>query len=157
MKISRATDYALMLTVCLAKVPSGERTSVKEVAARCNIPQRFLAIIVNRLARSGIIRSAKGMGGGISLARRSSEITVKDVVEAVEGRLDIVDCEREYDVCSMKRICCVKPVWRRARKAIHEILDSVSIADIASASKINVKTVNKKGKGVIYEINGKRQ
>lgn len=157
MKISRATDYALMLTVCLAKVPPGQRTNVKEVAAQCNIPRRFLAIIVNRLARSGLIRSTKGMGGGISLGRHSSQITLRDVVEAIEGRLDLVDCQGGYEGCNMSRICCIKPVWKKTKNAMLEVLDSVSIEEIARTARINIKTVNKKEKGVSYELRGKRK
>ncbi len=127
MKLTKASDYALILLSHLAKQEPGINTSVKRVASACGVPERFLAIIVHRLSTQGLLISVKGMNGGIRLGRNSKEITLRDVIEAMEGPIGFVECQRQIGACSLEDHCRTKPFW----DAVHEhILSSMSATTI---------------------------
>lgn len=132
MKLTRASDYALILLSHLAKLEPGMNTSVKKIASTCGVPERFLAIIVHRLSTMGLIISLRGMNGGIRLGRHSSEITLRDVVEAIEGPIGFVECQKQIGLCSLEDNCLTKPFW----DAVHEkILMSLSETTIENLAK----------------------
>ena len=139
MKLTKATDYALIILSQLAMLEPGVNTNVKKVAGSSGIPERFLAIIVHRLSTSGIINSTKGMNGGIRLGRPGSEITLRDVVEAIEGRIGFVECQKQIGLCSLEDNCVTKPFW----DAVHEkFLLSLSGTTIEDLSRFVPEEIN---------------
>ena len=100
MKINQATDYAFRAVFYLSLLPSGKVVEAKLIAEDENIPTRFLLKIFPRLIQAGIVESHRGTGGGYSLARKPAEITLKDVLEAVEGPVMINRCLISPEGCN---------------------------------------------------------
>lgn len=135
MKLKKATDYAFLVLSYLGRIPFGENTNNKEVARACNIPESFLANIVHSLSKSGIITTRKGINGGISLAKSSSEITLREVIEAIEGNIGLVDCLKSEGVCQLENACSVKCFWNVQNEKILAPLNETTMKDLINFSK----------------------
>lgn len=142
MRLTKASDYAFILLNHLNSMDSDKKTSVKEVSVTCNIPKRFLANIVHRLSKAGIILSVKGMDGGIRLLKRSDEITIKDVLEVLEGDIRFVDCQIHKGVCKTEEMCAVKNFWDSKLETFMAMLDNTTIKDL---SEFSLKTSGNSG------------
>jgi len=130
MKFTTQTDYALRTLMYLAT--RTERANVADVANVFGISFNHVAKVVNLLARSGYVRSVRGIGGGIELARRPEEIRLGEVVERFEGNLHLVDCLNTDDpVCAIQGFCKLKGVLAEAERIQLEYLNSVTLADVA--------------------------
>ena len=86
--------------------------------------------VVNQLARLGYIRSVRGIGGGIELARPPAEIRLGEVIEAFEGNMHLLECVATENVCSIQSFCKLKSVLARAERVQRDYLDSVTLADV---------------------------
>lgn len=141
MKLTKATDYALILSAHLAALGPGESTNIRTVASECNIPKRFLANIVSRLSKASIVSSLKGVNGGIRLAKDSSEITMLEVVEAIEGSLALVNCQRPDCFCPLEESCTVKGFMDQMYHELIETFGRTTIQDLrvfADSGKLGV-------------------
>lgn len=127
LRLSQAGDYAIRGVMHLVSYPPGEIVLVREVAERCDIPRAFLAKIFQTLARSGVLKSHQGSGGGFSLARPPEEISLLEVVEAIEGKIvlhqSILDQSSPEDEIIGK-------VWREAQDQMLQVLDATSMAQL---------------------------
>ncbi len=130
MKLTKASDYALILLNYLQLLEKGKTVSVKNVAADCNIPKRFLANIVHILAKAEIIITVKGKDGGIKLSRGSDKITIKEVVEALEGNIKFVDCQTPGNICDTEDVCTIKHFWNSALENFVSTLEKTTIKDL---------------------------
>jgi len=139
MRLKKATDYAFVILAHLGTIPDGKSTSSKEVAKECKIPERFLANIVHSLSKSGIIESRKGMKGGISLVKNSSEITLRNVVEAIEGNIGFVDCQKSKGICHIENVCSVKRFWDVQNEKILAPLNNTTLEDFMSYTNSTVR------------------
>ncbi len=129
MKFSKATDYGLLLLIDLAKLGHGEYTSVRQVARSKGISERFLSSIVRELANAGILSSRRGTNGGIRLARPSNEISLADVIEALEGPIELFDCQRLPNLCQHEDLCSLRTFWNGLRAQLHGSLAGAKIGD----------------------------
>jgi Rrf2 family nitric oxide-sensitive transcriptional repressor len=129
MPFTTQTDYALRTLMYLAT--RHERANVQQVADLFGISVHHVAKVVNQLARFGYIRSVRGVGGGIELARRPEEIPLGEVVERFEGNLHLLDCVGVEDVCSIQSFCKLKGVLAEAERVQREYLNSVTLKDVA--------------------------
>ena len=100
MKLNQATDYAIRSVLHLSGLPFGQVVEAKLIAEEENIPTRFLLKIMRLLTQAGIVESYRGVNGGYALARQPSEITMLDVVEAIEGPIAINRCLIAPEYCS---------------------------------------------------------
>jgi Rrf2 family protein len=130
MRASRKVDYALRAMAYLASAPRDRVTLVSEIAEAQDIPKDFLSKILKDLVNRGLVRSHLGPGGGYSLARDPSRITFREVHEAIEGPLLVMDCGLGTDMCSQHDACTQLPVWREIERTISELLDRVTMEDI---------------------------
>jgi Rrf2 family protein len=117
MKIARETDYAIRCLLFMAGNPVKNHT-VGQIARSREIPQSFLAKILQKLVRAGILTSARGTGGGFRLSRNPGEITLLQVIEAIEGPLAVNDCFLENRTCSMASRCGAHAAWKEIRKGL---------------------------------------
>ena len=131
MKFSKATDYGLLLLIDLAKLGHGEYTSVRRVARSKGISERFLSSIVRELANAGILSSRRGSNGGIRLARPSNEISLADVIVALEGPIELFDCQRLPNLCQHEDLCSLRTFWNGLREQLHGSLAGAKIGDFA--------------------------
>jgi Rrf2 family protein len=133
MHISAKSDYALRALIVIARSAEGDGPLPAEAMAGAQeIPQNFLLSILADLRRSGIVRSKRGQGGGWHLARDASEITVADVIRSVDGPLVSVHGIRPEAVSYRGSASILQPVWIAARSSLREVLESVTIADLAA-------------------------
>lgn len=133
MHISAKSDYALRALIVIARsAEGGEPLPAEAMASVQEIPQNFLLSILADLRRSGIVRSKRGQGGGWHLGRDASEITIADVIRSVDGPLVSVHGMRPEAVSYQGSASVLQPVWIAARSSLREVLESVTIADLAA-------------------------
>jgi len=131
MELTRKGEYAIRGIIYLAQQPPGKMSLISEIAEAVDAPQTFLAKIFQNFAKQGIVNSYRGTGGGFTLGRLSSEITLREVVEAVEGPIIPNRCLTGKGGCVRDNECLVHPVWRNVQSQIIRILDAVTIEDLA--------------------------
>jgi len=131
MELTRKGEYAIRGIVHLARQPRGKITLLSEIAETAEVPQTFLAKIFQNFVKLGFVSSYRGTGGGFALARPASAITLREVVEAVEGPLAPNRCLTEEGECDRSASCAVHTVWRRVQEQVVGILDGVTIEDLA--------------------------
>ncbi|MCL6471416.1 MAG: Rrf2 family transcriptional regulator [Firmicutes bacterium] len=119
MKLTMQGEYAIRAMLELAReYPSGKLIPAKELALRQDIPPVFLTKTLSLLAKAGLIINHRGSRGGIRLAKDASKITIKDVVEAIEGPFRLNMCLGVAGACDRKPGCKVHRVWHRAQEAM---------------------------------------
>jgi Rrf2 family protein len=131
MELTRKGEYAIRGVIYLAQQPPGQVSLISEIAAATQVPQTFLAKIFQSFAKIGIVSSSRGTGGGFVLARPASTITLREVVEAVEGPIMPNRCLLGASICERSSKCNVHEVWRTVQTQVVQILASVSIEELA--------------------------
>lgn len=130
MQLTRQGDYAIRTVLELAARPQDELVPVKEIASNQDVPLQFLNKIVQSLVKSGIVITVRGSKGGVKLGRAADQITLRDVVEAVEGPIALNRCVIREGACGREGFCRVHHVWRRAQAALLGYLEGVTFADL---------------------------
>jgi Rrf2 family nitric oxide-sensitive transcriptional repressor len=128
MRLALHTDYALRTLLYLASRPG--RANVAEVAEFYRISKDHVAKVVQSLARQGYVRSVRGIGGGIELAKRPEEIRVGQVILDCEGNMHLLDCVGIENVCVIQPGCRLKTVLAKAEQIQMEYLQSVTLSDL---------------------------
>jgi len=131
MELTRKGEYAIRGIIYLAQQPPGQMSLISEIADAAQVPQTFLAKIFQSFAKQGIVNSYRGTGGGFTLGRPASRITLREVVEAVEGPIMLNRCLMSGRECDRVDMCTVHPVWRKVQNQMLMILESVSIEELA--------------------------
>lgn len=134
MRVSAKVDYALRALVELAARPNEQPVKGEELAGLQGIPLRFLENILAELRNAGVVASRRGAEGGYWLARPAGEVTMGDVIRALEGPLANVQGVRPDLVRFEGHAAPLRDVWVATRARIREVLDHVSLADVASGS-----------------------
>lgn len=132
MVLTKACAYGVFGVMYLAKQPKGKIVALFEVARAEDIPEKFLAKIFQHLARSGLIRSHRGARGGFSLARPANKITVKELLEAIQGPICLAKCLNEMEDCDREDICELGKLLRKAQEYTMKILTQHTLADLVS-------------------------
>ena len=115
-----------------------ERFSMKEIAEKQHIPLNYLAKIMRKLVNRGIIRSMVGPEGGYALRKSPREINLKEVYEAIEGELKIIDCMDKDTICVLYENCPQLPVWDKLQVSMIKILESTTLEDMLNREKSDV-------------------
>ncbi|MGB0629877.1 MAG: SUF system Fe-S cluster assembly regulator [Alphaproteobacteria bacterium] len=130
-KLSRMADYGVILMVQLARMPV-QVTTAAELAESTALPAPTVSKLLKQLSRAALLDSHRGTKGGYAIARRPAEITVADIVSAVEGPIALTECmTAEGAVCEIEALCPTRTNWRQINDALVEALDNVSLADMA--------------------------
>jgi len=132
---SRQCEYALQAVVYLALKKEGERISIKDLAKRLDIPYHFLGKILQGLTRKGFLTSVKGPHGGFALAMPAEEITLFQIVEAIDGAGFSQNCVMGFPDCSGKNPCAVHETWSGVRERITTMLQVRNIGQMAKEMK----------------------
>lgn len=139
MKLSTKSRYGLRALFDMAYHSGTLPTQIKDISRRQNISPRYLEQIFQDLKRAGLLKSRRGPQGGYSLAKKPEEITVKAVVLAAEGEVNLVDCRKETkgskQKCEMDNQCVTQKVWSEATRRLHEYFDSVTLQDLCEDGK----------------------
>ena len=131
MGLTRKGEYAIRGMVFLARQPSGGMVLMPAIAAAAEAPASFLAKIFQAFAKSGLVISARGSGGGFTLARPAAEITLRQVVEVAEGPILPNRCLSGAGRCTHGDRCRVHGVWGKVQQQVVSLLDQVTLAEIA--------------------------
>ena len=138
MKLSTKGRYGLRAMVDLAlNGESGGAVSIQSIARRQTISESYLEQLVRRLKGAGLVSSVRGAGGGYQLAKPAEEISVGDVLRALEGSLDAVSCggaEGEGN-CEQADLCATRFVWERVNRAIENAVDTVMLSELVEESR----------------------
>ena len=132
LRFTKRADYGLMAIHYIAITDGLGAVSAKRIAEEFTIPPELMAKILQRLAKQGLIVSTNGPKGGYALARRPTEITVGQVIRALEGPINIVSCLEDADCPQMERCNLRRPV-HKIQAAISQVLDTMSLAELTSA------------------------
>ncbi len=127
MRITRTADYGVRLMTQLAGAPNGKRLTVAELAGASEASTAFTGKILQRLSAANLVLSHRGYEGGFELARPANEITVLDVVQALDGTLCLNDCVTGGAGCERMPACAAHAVWQRAQDAVVAVLQSESL------------------------------
>jgi len=111
MQITRQADYALRAVKYLARLSPGEKASTSAIALEQSIPPSFLAKIISQLSIAGLIHTARGARGGVFLSRSAAEISILDVVEAIDGPITMNECTTNPTTCSFSSDCVLHDLW----------------------------------------------
>src|ERR1700751_1117420 len=144
---SRSAEYAIRAFVHLAQGPDGKFAMVQNIAEQEDLPARFLAKILQQLARKGLLRSSKGPTGGFALRVDPSEIRLLDIVEALDGLAPYQQCASGLSECNDDMPCSMHDSWVALRGRIMDYLGRNTIADLVKALEIkkkNLAAVNKR-------------
>jgi Rrf2 family transcriptional regulator, iron-sulfur cluster assembly transcription factor len=153
---SRSTEYAIRAFVNLAQVPEGKYAMVKQIAEQEGIPTHFLAKILQQLARKGLLRSSKGPTGGFTLRAPAAEISIIQLVEALDGLTDYQKCVSGLAECNDDQPCGMHDSWKALRSRIMEYLEQTTIADLAAALEQKRKAMEKPRRGRKTAAAGKK-
>lgn len=134
MDISRKTDYALRMLSMLVK-DEDSLLSVRTAAEEVGVPYSFARSIQHGLVQAGIVESLRGVHGGMRLKVDPAQITIREVVEAVQGPLVMNDCT-SYDMnCSRQATCCYHPIWVGTQALVYSYLDSITLDDVVNGKR----------------------
>ena len=130
LRLSKKTDYALIALTYIAS--SGKPASAREIAERHNVPLELMAKVLQRLVQRGMLRSQQGIHGGYQLSRRPDTVSVAEVVEAIDGPLQLTVCGTTDERCEQFDKCNIKDPLHRIRDRIIGALMACTIAELAS-------------------------
>ena len=131
MKISTKGRYAVRVMLDLAINNTGEYIKVKDIAARQEISEKYLEQIISVLNKAGYVRSVRGAQGGYKIARDPKEYTIGMILRLTEGSLNPVSClDDDVNECERCDTCETLAVWKDLAKAINNVVDGVTIADL---------------------------
>ena len=131
MKISTKGRYALRLMIDLGENNTGTPISLRDVAKRQGISEKYLEQIISILNKAGYVRSVRGAQGGYLLRREPKEYTVGDILRLTEGSLAPVTCVEDEDMpCERQDNCVTVIVWKKINEAINNVVDNITLQDL---------------------------
>lgn len=137
MRLSSLADYAIVIMGAAARHCGGVRISAADLAEETGIPVPTTQKLVSLLTRAGLLKAARGQGGGIKLGRPSAAISLADIIEAVEGPIALTACvEAGKHDCALEGTCQVQPHWGAVNHAVRGVLGAVTLASLAAEAKI---------------------
>jgi Rrf2 family protein len=131
MQITRQADYALRAMLYLSQLESNQRAATSQIAEEQHIPPSFLAKIISQLSIAGLIHTSRGARGGVSLARQPEEISVLEVVEAIDGPIALNECTDNPGGCPFGSDCPLRPLWCDTQAELVKRLRKTSFAQFA--------------------------
>jgi Rrf2 family protein len=118
MQITRQADYAVRAVLHLAQMKNGDRAATSIVAKEQHIPPSFLAKIISQLSIAGLLHTSRGARGGVTLAREPKDITLLEVIEAIDGPIQLNECVAADGACRFDEDCPIKSVWCEAQEEL---------------------------------------
>jgi Rrf2 family protein len=132
LEVTRQADYALRAVTEIARLPDGERIATAAIAAQQNIPLPFLAKIVSQLVVRGILETVRGASGGVSLARPADTISMKEIIEAIDGPISLNRCTRDPSVCEQMDSCPYCEIFVDAQQELATRLGQTTMQQMVS-------------------------
>lgn len=135
MRLSSMADYAVVVMSAASRHCGAARVNAAQLAEETGLPAPTVQKLVSKLTSAGLLRSSRGIGGGLKLARPAAAITLADIVEAVEGPIALTSCiEHGSHQCTLEDACMVRPHWPLVNEALRGALAGVPLTQLASTS-----------------------
>ena len=129
-RLARLTDYGILLMTCVARQRDSAPHSARELAAMAHLPVPTVSKILKELARQGLLTGQRGVKGGFRLARPAAEITVADIVSALEGPIAFTECGGDPGSCDLEDSCIVRSNWIKINNALRGALEGITLAEM---------------------------
>lgn len=140
MKLSTRSRYGVRLMLELALNESKNPVYLKDIARREAISEKYLSLIIIPIKSAGLVSSTRGAHGGYVLAKPPSEITLREIVEILEGDTCLVDCVKSSSTCPRAETCASRDIWTLVSDKISQTLGSITLEDLARMSRDKVKS-----------------
>lgn len=131
LKLGKLTDYAIVVMTALAATPEASR-SAHELARETAVSEPTVGKVLKQLSKAGLVQASRGASGGYRLARAPSELTIADVVRAMEGPIGLTECSLHGSDCALESSCGVRGNWKLISEAIRQALSAVTLAQMAA-------------------------
>lgn len=131
LRLSKLTDYAIVVMTTLGRKPKRVH-SAAEVAAESHLEPPTAAKLLKQLGKADLVESFRGARGGYRLARPAAEISIADVIVAMEGPIGITECSVHAGLCGQENLCALRSNWRRISRAVEVALSEVTLADMSA-------------------------
>lgn len=139
MKVSTKGQYALQMMLDLAINDTGEYITIKSIAHRQQLSEKYLEQIINMLSRAGYVKSVRGAKGGYRLAQSASDYTVGMILRTVEGSLAPIDSfDEDLENISPTNECLMGNVWRKINDAVSGVIDNITLEDLVRQYQCNI-------------------
>ncbi|GGI89474.1 SUF system Fe-S cluster assembly regulator [Legionella impletisoli] len=150
LRISKLADYGTVVMVYLAKRVE-QVSNARDIAAHTHLTVPTVSKLLKRLTAAGLLTSNRGVAGGYRLQRPASDISVAEIIYALEEHRGLTECSMEPNECSLQGVCHVQSNWRLISHAIESALESVSLEDLArpGLKSVNVDPIKRLSTGVI--------
>jgi Rrf2 family protein len=135
MQLTRAADYAVRVMIHLAGLPPGTRTSRADLAVAAECPEQFLSKVLQNLTRTGLVISHRGNTGGFELPRPHRDVSLLEVIQAIEGPIRLNLCLNSDRACSRQNWCPAHAVWVQAQAAMLAVLGAHTISALARSTQ----------------------
>jgi FeS assembly SUF system regulator len=134
LRMSKLTDYGIVLLTHFAKNPEGKSLTARELSAITRVPLPTVGKLLKTLCRGEILESHRGINGGYKLTQPPHAITVASIIELLEGPVALTDCSNtETGVCDLENHCPVKSNWRKINTVVQQALEALTLADMTLA------------------------
>ncbi len=130
MQITRQADYAVRAVLHLARLGNTERAATSIIAEKQHIPPSFLAKIISQLSIAGLLHTSRGARGGVTLGREPKDITLLEVVEAIDGPIQLNECVGDEGICPFDGECPLHSVWCEAQEELVARLKGTNFAQL---------------------------
>ena len=131
MRLSTKGRYGTRAMLDLAVHQTDGPVNIAEIAKREDISARYLEQLMIKLASRELVRPVRGRGGGFVLGRTPAEITLGEIIEALEGPVNVTDCTRDPSVCDRSTLCTTREIWEELSQTITSHLDQITLEDMA--------------------------
>jgi len=135
MKLSTRGRYGIHAMYDLAEYGQVTPQSIKAIAERQAVPEAYLEQLIGGLRKAGLVKSIRGATGGYLLSRGPEQITVGEVLRALEGDLTLADCLAEEDACAKACLCPTRLVWQKLSDGLNQIADGITLQDMLNDAK----------------------
>lgn len=135
MQFTKAEGYGLHGIMYLAEQPAGRVTPLSEISAEQGVPEKFLAKIFQNLSKSKLVTSHRGVKGGFSLAKPADKVTVREVLESIQGPYYLAKCVEDESTCDMADRCAIKLLLEKAQDLLCDLFGAHTVAELVAWEK----------------------
>lgn len=128
--LTKKTEYGLQLMVYLAKSLNQRPISLKQIAKEKKLPYRFLSQVASKLKKAGLVKTKEGIDGGYSLSKSPKKITVAEILEALEGPIELVECLKNEASCPWAGMCGQKRMFAQLKGSMKKVIEAHTLADL---------------------------
>ena len=147
LRISKLTDYGVVLATHLAAPRADLTVAVRDLAKETGIPQPTVSKVLKQLGRAGIVEAQRGAHGGYRLTRVPEDITIAEVIAALEGPIGVTECASDDSLgsCEFETRCDVRTNWQRINRAVQDALEGIRLSDMVLTNQPKLVPLRRAG------------